>query len=425
MAEVLVLKLADADDQPANWIVVDSSGARIGPPVTGPLNAAKVDVGDRKVIVLVPATHVLTTSVELPLKSQAKIQQALPFALEEFLADDVEELHFAAGPRRENGRIPVSIVNRQKLMDWIASLSAAGIFPDAVLAENYGLASIPGTLSLLVTSDTVIVNDGADTELVMQGVGPADALAAIGAFGQNDPEQPDTEENSASSLPRHVLAYCEPGCEETYVHDFNVMRHDFDGVDIKLLPDGLLPRLAVTVATGAGVNLLQGEFGAKTEYGSLFRPWRYAAALLLALGGATVAAKGIDYIQLSQQEAALKEQFMQEYREIAPGAADVRDPVAAVSSLRARAGSGGTPTVFLQALEQLSGALQKNDDANVQAISYRAGVVDIRISAPSVSVLDNVQRLIDEGGSFEAEIRTTDQDDDRVNSRIQIQAVGL
>ena len=116
---------------------------------------------------------------------------------------------------------------------------------------------------------------------------------------------------------------------------------------------------------------------------------------------------------------------MAEYREIAPGSAEVRDPVAVISSLRARTGSGtGAPAVFLQSLEQLSRALGENDDADVQAISYRAGVVDIRLSAPSVSVLDSVQRLIDESGAFEAEIQSTDQGDDRVNSRIQIQAVG-
>lgn len=428
MAEVLVLRPGETAEQPANWIVVDSSGARAGPPVTGPLSAAKTDIGDRRIIVLAPATDVLTTTVDIPLKSQAKIQQALPFALEELLADDVEELHFAAGARRDSGRIPVSIINREKLEGWLALLADAGIQADRLVADNYGLARIPGTISLLIAGDQVFINDGADTELVMQGVGPADALAAIGAFDQgqadDDSSEGSTDESDTTAMPRHVLVYCEPGGEETYAHDFIALRHDFESLDVKVLPDGVLPRLAVTVAAGAGVNLLQGGFGARTEYGSLFRPWRFAAALLLALGGTAVAGKAIDYFQLNQREQALKEQFIAEYREIAPGADDVRDPVAVVTSLRARTGGGGTPAVFLQALEQISLALQKNADADVQAISYRAGVVDIRISAPSVSVLDNIRSLIGQSGTFEAKIQTTSQDDDRVDSRIQIQAVG-
>ncbi len=428
MAEVLVLRLGESAEQSANWIVMDSSGARVGPPVSGPMNAAQADTGDRRLIVLVPATDVLTTTVDIPLKSQAKIHQALPFALEEFLADDVDELHFAAGARRESGSIPVAVINREKLKACLAALDEANVKPDSLIAENYGLACIPGTISLLIADDKIMINDGADTELVMQGVGPAEALAAIGAFdeGPSDEDVPDeTSENAGTkTMPRHVLVYCEPEGETKYAHDFIALRHDFESVDVKVLPDGVLPRLAATVATGAGVNLLQGEFGARTEYGNLFRPWRSAAALILALGATAVAGKTVDYFQLSQRETALREQFIAEYSEIAPGTDDVRDPVAVISSLRARTGGGGTPAVFLQSLEQISLALQKNADADVQAISYRAGIVDIRISAPSVSVLDNVRSLIDESGTFEARIQTTSQDDDRVNSRIQIQAVG-
>ncbi len=422
MAEVLVLKVADLSDPAADWIVVDSSGARLGPPVTGPLSAARIDVGERRLIVLLPAADVLTTSLELPVKSPAKIQQALPFALEEYLADDVEDLHFAAGTRRESGKIPVSVIKRRTLESWLEKLSDAGLKPDALLAETYGLARIPGTISLLIAKDQVFINDGADTELVLQGVRPAEALAAIGAMEEELEERENAEQTRA---PRHVLAYCEPGSEETYAHDFVALRHDFDSVDVKVLPDGVLPRLAVTAATGAGVNLLQGEFGARTEYASLLRPWRQAAMLLLALGAIGIAAKAIDYVKLSRQEAGLREQFLAEYREIAPGTDDVRDPVAVISSLRARAGAGGgAPTVFLQSLEQLSKAIEQHGEASIQAISYRAGVVDVRLSAPSVSVLDNIQRSIDQGGSFEAEIQSTDQDGDKVNSRIQIQASG-
>ena len=99
---------------------------------------------------LVPATDVLTTTIYLPLKAQAKIQQALPFALEEYLADDVEELHFAAGGRRESGRMPVSIISRDKLKDYLGVLADAGLHPDVLMAESYGLACIPGTISVLV-----------------------------------------------------------------------------------------------------------------------------------------------------------------------------------------------------------------------------------------------------------------------------------
>ena len=424
MTEYLVIRLGRQADAPAQWIAVDGNGARLGSPTSGSLSDAANDIGDRKAIVLVPAVEVLTTTVDIPLKSMARIQAALPFALEEFLADDVENLHFAAGARRDNQQIPVSVVRREQLNAWVETLSDAGIAPLSIIADNHGLARIPGTISLLLTENQIFINDGGDIELVLQDLGPAEALAAIGVLDNGQSQGESEEENTDATAPGHILVYCEAGEDERYSHDWIGIRHDFDSLDIKVLPDGPLPRLAVTVGTGVGVNLLQGEFGAKTEYANLFRPWKYAAILLLVLTGTLLAAKSVDYYQLGKLEASLQEQFLQEYRQIVPGTAEVRDPVAAVSSLRSRAGSSATPELLLESLQQLSRAMQSNQAAQIEAISYRAGVVDIRLSAPSVAVLDSIRQIIDASGAFNAKILSTDQDGDTVKSRIQIQASG-
>lgn len=425
MAEFLVIRIGENPDQLVNWIAVDSTGARRSPPVTGQLSEAGADIGDRKVIVLVPGAGVLTTSVDIPVKGGSRLHAALPYALEDHLAEDVEQLHFAAGTRRSSGRIPVAVVSRERLGEWTDWLNDAGIKPSAIIPDNYGLARIPGTVSLLVAEGQVMINDGADTELVMQGVSPGDALAAIGAL-DDTADSDDPEANQAASLvmPRHVLVFCESPDDEKYQHDWLAIRNEMESVDVNLLPDGVMPRLAVTVATGAGVNLLQGDFGAKAEYSGLFRPWRYAAILLLALGLVGIAAKATDYYLLSRQEAELKQQFEAEYRQIAPDAAAVEDPARLVASLKSRVGTSGTPPLFLQSLEQLSRALQQNKEARIEAISYRSGVVDIRLSAPDVSTLDSIQRVVSENGQFDAAIQSTDQDGDSVSSRIQIQANG-
>ncbi|MGH8166845.1 MAG: type II secretion system protein GspL [Woeseiaceae bacterium] len=416
MAEYLVIRIGESADDAAHWMAVDASGARRSAPRSGPLFEATGDVGDRKVIVLVPGTEVLTTTVDVPLRG-AKLQAALPYALEEFLADDVDKLHFAAGTRRSSGRIPVSVVSREKLAGWLSQLAGAGIVPLSVIAENYGLARIPGTISLLVARNQILINDGADNELVMQDVSPGDALAAIGALDDGADRA-----GSDVAMPRHVLVYCEPGDDERYELDLMALRNEMESVDVNLLPDGAMPRLAVTVATGAGVNLLQGEFARKAGYSTLIQPWKYAAALLLGLFVVAVAGKAASYYSLSQQEAAFREQFNTEYQQAVPGTPAVEDPASVVASLRARTGRSATPQVFLLSLELLSRALAQNSEARIEAISYRAGVVDIRITAPNVATLDNIQRAIGESGSFSASIQSTDQAGERIDSRMQIQA---
>jgi len=103
---------------------------------------------------------------------------------------------------------------------------------------------------------------------------------------------------------------------------------------------------------------------------------------------------------------------------------ETEDPVRVIESLRRRLGNVESPPVFLQTMEQLSKAIQQNQEARVQAISFRAGVVDVRITAPNVATLDSIQRAITASGQFRAAIQSTDQDGDKVSSRIQIQEAG-
>ena len=418
MAEFLVIRLNPDDSSQASWVAVDGGGTRRGPIVAGALADASRDVGDRTVIVLVPATEVATLSIDIPARG-ARLAAALPYALEDQVADDVESLHFAAGVRRDNGRLPVAVVARGKMAEWLALFEDAGIQVAKLIPENNGLALIPNTLSMLVAEGQVMFNDGVNVEFIMQGVKPSDALVAAGAL-------PDSAVNDDPLASRHLLVYCEPADEQQFEHDWNALRHELDGVDINLLPDGVLPRLAVTVASGAGINLLQGEFGKQAAVGELLRPWRYAAALLLGLVLLGIAGKSVDNYRLGLEVAALKEQFITEYRQIRPDdTRDIVDPLGTVNSVRR--GLGGSDVarqVFLPSLQQLAQAMQQNPSADIEAIAYRAGVVDVRLSAPDVATLDSIQRSVSASSRFNATIQSTDQVGDKVNSRIQISEDG-
>ena len=127
MAEFLVIRLGQSSNDKVEWIAVDNNGTRRGEPATGTLQLAAEAAQGRSVIVLVPATETITTTVYVPVRSGARLRAALPFALEENLADDVENLHFASGVRRESGQLPVAVVAREKMGEWLETLGRAGI----------------------------------------------------------------------------------------------------------------------------------------------------------------------------------------------------------------------------------------------------------------------------------------------------------
>ena len=193
---------------------------------------------------------------------------------------------------------------------------------------------------------------------------------------------------------------------------------------MKLLPDGAMPRLAVTVATGAGVNLLQGDFAPRREVSGLLRPWKSVAMLAVGLGLVGMATTAVDYYLLTAREAELRQTFNSEYQAMLPGAPLADDPMAVIDSLKRRVGATETVPVFLQSMEQLGKAMRQNNAASLEAISFRGGVVDLRITAPDVATLDALQRAIGDSGQFQAAIQSTDQEGDKVSSRMQIRETG-
>lgn len=413
MADYFVIRLGQSADAAVSWIVVDDRGTRRGQPGKGSLADAAREVRGRAVIALVPASEVVTLSADIPAKG-AKLQAALPFALEDQVADELELLHFAAGARRDDGSMPVAVVRRQTLSDWLTWLSDAGIEANRIVPENHGLAKTPNTMSMLVGDGLVMFNDGERTEFVIADMNPSEALAAAGILGGEE------------SAGKHLLVYCDPADSERYEKDWALLRHELASVDVNQLPDGALPRLAVTVASGAGINLLQGGFGPKTEFADAFRPWRFAAMFLLALGALGIVAKATDYYRLSVERDALQAQFADEYRRVRPNdTREVLDPTGTVNSLRrAQGGAAAGPQVFLPSLQQLAAAVASHESVKIEAISYRAGVVDVRLTAPDIPTVDDIVQSVGDSGRFNASMQSADSVGEQIASRIQIREAG-
>src|ERR1700760_3374694 len=127
MPQTLLLRLPSSGDQETEWLVIDEAGESSLSRQRGSLNLAAAVARSAKVVVLAPAAQILLAEPELPPGSGVKLARAVPFALEEQLTEDVDELCFALGRRQPNGRTPVAVVSRSVLQAWLTELAGAGI----------------------------------------------------------------------------------------------------------------------------------------------------------------------------------------------------------------------------------------------------------------------------------------------------------
>ena len=141
MADWLIIRLPRTPAEQASWIVADARGVAIEAPAGGPLTLAQPAAAGRHVCVLVPGTDVLMMEPELPVKAGTKLAQMVTYALEEQLADDIDDLHFAIGRRTssdiarragDSARTPVAVVARALMDEWISTVQAAGISAESM-----------------------------------------------------------------------------------------------------------------------------------------------------------------------------------------------------------------------------------------------------------------------------------------------------
>ena len=114
------------------------------------------ETNHREIIVIVPAEDTLLTSVTLPKMNRSRLLQAIPYALEEHINDDVESLHFVAGDYQAGDPLPVMVVSRSKMGQWQSLLQSWQIVPDKMISAIFTLPVVSGNWYVLVNAIAVV-----------------------------------------------------------------------------------------------------------------------------------------------------------------------------------------------------------------------------------------------------------------------------
>ncbi|MFQ5634326.1 MAG: type II secretion system protein GspL [Gammaproteobacteria bacterium] len=421
MTDYLVIRFrADSTDN-VEWVTVDPTGALTGTPAHGDPISVAAAAGDRKIIALVPAASVLRTTADVPLRGTARILQALPFAMEEQLAADVEELHFAAGKRDAESRLPVAVVERLEMEAWLELLAAAGIKPVGMYADSDAVGVIPNTTTLFVEENSLTLCD-ADGYIAVTDIDGAETTLELWLRGRETRDDPD-----APAPPVNILVYVTPVAHAAPATAALItnLQPRVASLDVRVLSDGALPRLASQIVTQPGINLLQGRYAQSSNLATYWPAWRVATALFACLTLTLGGAKLLEISSLRQQAVRLDAAIEQGIRYTFPEVREVRDARSLLESKlrqlgRERPASGRTD--FLETLQTVAGAISVagNTGAKLETINYRSGTMELRVLAPNVEALDTIRRQIADNGALQAEIQSANPEGDGVRGRIQI-----
>lgn len=400
MPQSLLLRLPPSGQEETEWLILDERGAPTPTRQRGSLSLAAAVWRSGKVVVLAPAAQILLAEPELPPGGGTKLARAVPFALEEQLTEDVDQLSFAIGHRRSGGGTPVAVVSRSVLQGWIADLNAAGFDPLAIYPDISLMPENPGQTVLWLENDRLAVRRPGAIPFAVELAPVKEALVVAGVIG--DPlqasEEPKAKESAILYLTRDDWARVQG--------DFEDLLEQFASLKVQLLADGPLPWLARGMNTADAVNLLQGEYSRTTDYSERWHRWRLAAGLAAALLVVHVAAQALQIRQAKHDSAALDSQISQVFSSAMPGDASTDPRRQMQSKLERIRKSGAGPQYFLRTLQTLSGALAATPKTTISALSYRENALDMTVNAPSLAALSQLTQFVGKQG-LTAEIQSS------------------
>ena len=408
MSERLIARLNGSDPPTAEWTVTDDRGGSL-PAESGPLEALAQAAHGRPVWVLVPGEDVLLTLATVPTRNRQRMLKALPYALEEQIAEDLEAVHLAVGPVSASGQVAVAVMARARLDGWLEALRAVGVEPDRMAPETLALPRDEADWRVLVDGPRTLVRTG---DVAGFAVDRDNLLPLLRA----------SLEETEGAAPARILV---SGDDPVAADEIRAASADLAGsVAADPEPAPALALLARGATRGPLLDLLQGPYDRRGSIASWLKPWRAAAAVALVWVLLEAGLLIDDYRQLTADQATLAEDIEAVFRQTLPEVQKIVNPRVqmerALRSLQPTAGGDG----FLQLLAETGEVLRALPGARPLAVGYRGGRIDLDLEVPDLQALDRLKQDLSQRGGLETSIQTVTAKEGRVQGRLQVKRSG-
>jgi general secretion pathway protein L len=380
VTETLFIRLGSQAHDTIHWLVLGAASANEPEIIaSGELNNADQlseltsKAEHRQVQIFVPGCDVLLKRLNVPAKSSRAMQLAVPYVLEDSLAEEVEQLFFAYAELAndsEGNNCFTAIVAHKQMQQWLSWLANAEIETKSIL---------PDVLAMPINTEgwsaIALGNNIQQQVIVRQGLWQGFALDASAwqlqcqVFShQQDLDEAETLEQQTSI---EIQAYSPLAHSEQLA--VSAMPEELPLALLAQNNNSLLNRF----------NLLQGQYKIKESRSYAGQQWLWVAgvalfALLLSLGN-----KSVQLWNLNAEQENVKQEIIAHYKKAFPKTKRVR--VSTIKSQLNRElallGGGGERQGFLAMLAKVQPAFSKVPALKPESLKFDGKRQELRIQA--------------------------------------------
>ncbi len=375
-------------------------------------------------VALWPAYACFSTSVSLPGNQARYLQQALPFAVEEQVAQDIEQIHIALGDKNASGEY--SVINTDKSLfaaffEYLESENLSEFKLKSIYCDADLVPLTDEDLVVLLT-DTGVLIKGADKKLI--ATNDDNLIPLLDSILLNTNEE-ETDSNQLS-----LRVFVTPGRADDYqmlcaqldqYPNINTIVDQTSLSEFELLCESYFNQSKTLT------SLCQGEFQIVNASSNTWRKWRAVASIafigfVLQLGA--FIGQGVYY---QKQADVVGEQAVATYKKIVPNASRVslqKLPRIIKGKINQSNAEGLSESGFLELLGEAGYQFNKSQfksQLSFKTISFNEtrGELVMEMQAKSFDQLESLKNAIVSAG-YTAKISSAVQEKDYFRGRISV-----
>lgn len=324
---------------------------------------------------LFPGEQLLLTSVKLPKMRASEQLKAIPFALEEQLASDPENMYIAMGDAKADGCLVVAALDKNIIDTKIQSWRDANLFPQKVLPDFLAIAWFPETWSIVIKNKMALVRTDFNAGFTVDENN-------LFLFLQL------ALEKNKEHKPKKMLCWQQDSILNPA--EFEKLTIPVEWMDEKKHSSFDIASLS----THSPINLLQGKYRPKLQSSSLKTNWircgMVASAFILFL----FASRFVEWIYFYHQSNQLSNRIAVVYRDLFPDSTDVLEPRFRTAALLKKYAGASDASVFLKLLGDSAKTILQFPGTIVQSIQFENKQLKLHVQTNKIETLTAyLQRL--------------------------------
>lgn len=373
MPNSLFIRFREPTAAVIDWLIIDEHQEIINQAENTELATLPPLGAEIQIIALIPSSALLLLKAKLPKASPARLLQAVPYAVEEQIATDIENMHFALGEWQAEGTMPVVAISHAEITYYLQLLMYHGLQPNIILPDVLAIPYEENSWSLVIEQQTTLVRTGWQSGFTLD-TAHLNALLPVLQDTATEPAPSvfrmyNYTQEKVTALPTGETQFIEP-------------------------PPPLLPQIAKFFVHNKFINLLQNKYQPKIQLKKIWKDWRRTAILLSISLGFFFFTQLAEMIYLKIRNYQLDQQISVLYQKAFPNAKAVIEPQLRLQQELTKSAQLSGGNRFLNLLAATGMILQQYPEINLLQVNFQNNQLIISIQATSFTELDNFRQSL-------------------------------